>query len=407
MRYKKVFLDFKTTGLRYEVDEILQVSAIDQDGNVLINEYCKPKNINEWKDIEKIHNITPAMVKNKVPFETYIKVLSYILTRTEEVIIYNSEFEIGFLKKYGVEFNNNIYDLMYEFAEIYGQWNAYYDNYTWQSLDECCLYYGYSLSRAHQGLEECKATLYCYKKMKNNEERYEGTEYIGMTVKEFLDEALKKVNNKTIKLKIYPLGAKHRSYYLNDNIEKYSDIKYRELLNTKIYKVMYTTPSVYSIWVDRVIDADYDLLKKELEKYKNDKNKLRKKIKELRKIRDENYTLYTKEREKVVKLDKKISKIKAKLGLVLKEEKKIPMYNSYGFYSAEYCRSTRKPMIKPDEYKAFEETLLTEIRCKEINKPVAETEGIYAFLGGTHGYCALYYRNIKENTEDDRIIVID
>lgn len=47
-RYEKVVLDFETTGLSSLKDEILQVSAIDQCGNVLINEYCKPKNLDEY-----------------------------------------------------------------------------------------------------------------------------------------------------------------------------------------------------------------------------------------------------------------------------------------------------------------------------------------------------------------------
>ena len=37
IRFNKVILDFETTGLSFKYDEILQVSAIDQDGNVLIN----------------------------------------------------------------------------------------------------------------------------------------------------------------------------------------------------------------------------------------------------------------------------------------------------------------------------------------------------------------------------------
>lgn len=120
MKYEKVVLDFETTGLSSKYDEILQVSAIDQDGNVLINEYCKPKSISTWEEAEAIHKISPAMVFDKKPFEDYVEILTDILTNAAEIIIYNADFEVGFLKKYGVKFNTKIYDLMYEFAEIYG-----------------------------------------------------------------------------------------------------------------------------------------------------------------------------------------------------------------------------------------------------------------------------------------------
>lgn len=111
-KYKKVVLDLETTGLDADCNEILQVSAIDQDGNTLINEYCKPKFLTEWHEAEQIHGITPEMVKDKKPFEYYIEKLSEILTKAEQIIIYNAEFELSFLEKYKVEFNTNIYDLI-------------------------------------------------------------------------------------------------------------------------------------------------------------------------------------------------------------------------------------------------------------------------------------------------------
>ncbi len=400
--YEKVILDFETTGLSHNYDEILQVSAIDQDGNILINEYCKPKNICEWKEAEEIHNITSSMVKDKKPFEDYVEVLTDILTNADEIIIYNADFEVGFLKKYGVEFNNNIYDLMYVFAEVYGQWNEYYGNYTWKSLNDCCLYYGYYLSNAHDSLEDCKATLYCYNKVINNEGRYDGSEYIGNSVKEFLNKALVKVDNSSITLRIYPIGAKRKNWYFYGEIKTYDDVKYQELLNSKIHEISYTSPRYLSIYVDKFLQGDYDLLQKEVEKLKEKNSELAKENDELRNARYENYRLYREESEKVVKLEKRINKMKEKLGLVVKEEKKIPMYNSYGFYTAEYCRTTRKPMIQQSEYFAFKDVLLSKTRCKEIKKPVREGEEIYAFLRAMHGYCALYYRNIKDGIEDDK-----
>lgn len=394
-RYEKVVLDFKTTGLSSLKDEILQVSAIDQCGNVLINEYCKPKNLNEWEEAEEIHNISPEMVKDKKPFEEYINILSDILTNADEIIIYNADFEISFLKKYGVNFNSNIYDLMYEFAEIYGQWNEYYGNYTWQPLSICCNYYGYYLGNAHNSLDYCRATLYCYNKAINKEDRYEAKEYIEATVKEFLDEVWSKCDNKPIRLSIYPKEVKSIRGYVRGSIESYKDIKYSELLKCTIQDIHYISPLSYSIYVDRCLPADYDLLKDEVEKLREHKNKLEKENNELRNARYENYRLYSDENEKVIKLEKKIRKMKEKLGLVLKEKKKIPMYNSYGFFIAEYCRSTRKPMLQQHQYGPFKGILLSKTRCKEIKKPVSEGEEIYAFLRVMNGYCALYYRNIE------------
>ena len=402
IRFNKVILDFETTGLSFKYDEILQVSAIDQDGNVLINEYCKPKGIISWEEAEAIHKISPAMVFDKKPFEDYVEVLSDILTKANEIIIYNAAFEVGFLNKYGVKFNNNIYDLMLEFAEIYGQWNEYYGNYTWKSLNDCCLYYGYYLGNAHDSLEDCKATLYCYNKVIKNEGRYEGKEYIGKTVKEFLDEVWEKVNNSSIKLRVYPTGIKRIKGYFYGEIKAYNDIKYQELLNNRINDIVYTSPKSFSIWVDKCLQADYDLLLEDVEKLKEKNFELQEENKKLINAKYENYRLYREENEKVARLEKKINRMKEKLGLVLKEKKKVPVLNSYGFYTAEYCITTKKPMIQPSEYEAFKDVLLSKTRCKQIKKPVREGEEIYAFLRVRNGYCALYYRNIKVGNEDDK-----
>ena len=401
MKYQKVILDFETTGLSSKYDEILQVSAIDQDGNVLIDEYCKPKNIRTWEEAEAIHKISPAMVLDKKPFEDYVEILSDILTNAAEIIIYNADFEVGFLNKYGVKFNNNIYDLMLEFAEIYGQWNEYYGNYTWKSLNDCCLYYGYYLGNAHDSLEDCKATLYCYNKVIKNEGRYEGKEYIGKTVKEFLDEAWEKVNNSSIKLRVYPTGIKRIKGYFYGEIKAYNDIKYQELLNNRINDIVYTSPKSFSIWVDKCLQADYDLLLEDVEKLKEKNFELQEENKKLINAKYENYRLYREENERVARLEKKIKKMKEKLGLVLKEKKKVPVFNSYGFYTAEYCRISKKPMIQPSEYRAFKDVLLSQTRCKEIKQPVRDGEEIYAFLRVRNGYCALYYRNIKVGNKDD------
>lgn len=91
-------IDFETTGLKAGEDEVLQVSIIDENYNVLLNVYCRPNNKGSWEDAQAVHGITPLMVAN------------------------------------------------------------------------CATYYGYEF-KAHDSLEDVKATLYCYKKMEEDIER--------------------------------------------------------------------------------------------------------------------------------------------------------------------------------------------------------------------------------------------
>lgn len=86
--------------------------------------------------------------------------------------------------------------------------------------------------------------------------------------------------------------------------------------------------------------------------------------------------------------------MKEKLGFVLKEEKNICIFNQYGFYTAEYCKSTKKPMFKSfNEYRPFADKLLSATKCKKIKRSVQKNEEIYAFYKVMHGYCALYFRD--------------
>lgn len=104
MKRQKVIFDVETTGLAPEHDEILQFSAINENGKVLLNTYIKPTHHSER-------------------FDT-----------CSELIAYN--FDFAFLIKAGIKFKPDIVisDPMIDFAEIYGEWNDYYGNYKYQKL---------------------------------------------------------------------------------------------------------------------------------------------------------------------------------------------------------------------------------------------------------------------------------
>lgn len=93
-----VTIDFETTGLTAGVDEVLQVSIIDENCNVLINTYCRPNNKDSWEDAQRVHGITPLMVMNELPFERYVPTVLDILNKADNVIAYNAEFENSFFE---------------------------------------------------------------------------------------------------------------------------------------------------------------------------------------------------------------------------------------------------------------------------------------------------------------------
>ncbi len=163
-------IDFETTGLYAGEDEILQVSIIDENYNILFNKYCKPRKTTSWDEAQRVHGITPEMVENEKPFEDYVSIVRDVLESATNIIAYNVSFESDFLLAYNIYIEPEKWiDPMLMFAKIYGEYNEYYGNYKWQTLKTCAAYYDYDFD-AHDALNDVKATLYCYKKMIEKEE---------------------------------------------------------------------------------------------------------------------------------------------------------------------------------------------------------------------------------------------
>ncbi len=162
---KLIVFDTETTGLDFDEDEILQLSIINANGKTLFNEYIKPVSKTEWTQAQKIHGITPEMVKECKTFEEYIPEIREIFDKAEILVAYNNVFDIGMLSKYGLEFEGKKQaDVMKDFAVLYGEYQSEYCEFKWQKLTKCAEYFGYEF-KAHDSLEDVRATLYCYKKI--------------------------------------------------------------------------------------------------------------------------------------------------------------------------------------------------------------------------------------------------
>ena len=167
MGYKAV-LDVEMTGLGAN-DEIIQVSIIDDSENILFNRYFKPAVHTRWDEAAKLTGITPEKVKDCHPFEQDADEVAAILNGADSVIGYNIPVDLGKLRRFGCRIREDLpsEDVMVRFAPIYGDWSGMYGEYRYKSLGECAKYFGYEF-RAHDSLEDVKATLFCYRKVEEH-----------------------------------------------------------------------------------------------------------------------------------------------------------------------------------------------------------------------------------------------
>jgi DNA polymerase-3 subunit epsilon len=178
---KTLFLDTETTGLNAKYEELVELSLIDDKGNVLIDTLLKPTKKTEWKQAQSIHKISPEMVKDAPTFADIAEQFFTLVNQpNQELVIYNKSFDLPFLEialpkrysqieKLNVPYSKNkttflnkieipTHCCMLEFARFYGQWDDYRQSYKWQNLSFATKYIGYEFEgKAHRSLSDTKA----------------------------------------------------------------------------------------------------------------------------------------------------------------------------------------------------------------------------------------------------------
>lgn len=163
---KKIVIDIKTTGWSdYKRNEILKLSIIDTDNNILYDSFLKPerKFNQDLKFISQQTGIDPKLVANAPTIREQAYIINKILYSANTIIGYSLGKGMRFLANAGCSWRTD-----YDFVSIEDAFTlADNINNKNAALDDCAAYFGYNWINGspHDTLDNCRAILYCYNKM--------------------------------------------------------------------------------------------------------------------------------------------------------------------------------------------------------------------------------------------------
>lgn len=94
---KVLFFDLELTGF-YDHDEILSITIIDGNGDMVMDTLVKPEHTKKWNRTEKIHGITPSMVENAPLLSELTPKIKEIFENAENLIAYGVSTDFSHIK---------------------------------------------------------------------------------------------------------------------------------------------------------------------------------------------------------------------------------------------------------------------------------------------------------------------
>ena len=164
--YEFLVFDVETTGLSAEFDEVLQLSILAPDGEVLFYQNFCPQYTFVYPDASNVNGLPYEKVKDCPPIYDFIPMIRDILLKTDTLMGYNVEFDMNFIKKLGINLSGyKEIDVIKCFAEYFGDYNEFKGRYCYKSLSYAAQHFGYEFD-AHDSKEDCLATLCVYNRLK-------------------------------------------------------------------------------------------------------------------------------------------------------------------------------------------------------------------------------------------------
>lgn len=162
--YGTVFLDIETTSYndnsaKYDND-ILQVSIIDENEDVLIDQYCKPRKKESWENASKINSIYFSAVSDCPRFLDVKPYVQDIFERADKIVVFDYYFVKDYLEKY--KFDLHKFRLTTPVYEL-RQYNVAHgiENPKWMTLENSADQFDLIYDR-NNSLEDARAILKIY-----------------------------------------------------------------------------------------------------------------------------------------------------------------------------------------------------------------------------------------------------
>ncbi|NLR92005.1 MULTISPECIES: 3'-5' exonuclease [Flammeovirga] len=164
-------LDTETTGLDAGVDEALQISIINDQKEVLLNTYIKPKYRKSWPEAMEVNHITPEMVEDAPIYDFGMQDLINEIVEGKNVILYNADFDLSFVD---LSYAKGVYCAMKVFStEVIKEWHDKYNDYRWQRLATAFNHFSdlqsiedkVLIDNAHDSLSDSFMTLFVWQKL--------------------------------------------------------------------------------------------------------------------------------------------------------------------------------------------------------------------------------------------------
>jgi len=156
-----VYLDTETTGLDSK-DEIVEISIVDDDGNVLLEKLVHPSQPIP-PEATRIHGITNEDVKGAVRWPILWQTVRPLLAG-RLIVMYNADFDVRMMEqsmtKSGFRWNKNFepFDLLKVYAEFRSEWDSKRQSYRYFSLDAAGKFAQIALPNAHRATADSLLT---------------------------------------------------------------------------------------------------------------------------------------------------------------------------------------------------------------------------------------------------------